>query len=190
MEKEKIKNTILIIFSVILIGIGYVNYNYKDTIEVAATENIIEDEKLGDVQLVNSENVIENEQDKVLPNEEKITTETDEYFSKTKLERENMYSQMTENYQKILDNSQITNEQKAIAIQEITNITNIKNGILMSETLIKNKGFDDVVILVSNSNATVIVKATLITQEQISQIKNIICRTLDIDISNITITKR
>lgn len=114
----------------------------------------------------------------------------DEYFSSTRLERETMYSQMLETYQKMVDSQQITNEQKAIAIQEINHITNLKNTIMIAENLIKNKNFEDVVILVSNDTASVVVKSSNLTPEQIAQIQNIVCRQLQIESENINISQK
>ena len=63
-----------------------------------------------------------------------------------------MYSQMIDTYQKMVSNNDVSAEQKMIASQEITNITKTKNGIMIAENLIKNKGFTEVVILVNNNN--------------------------------------
>ena len=117
-------------------------------------------------------------------------TNSDQYFSATRLERETMYSQMLETYQEMVDSNEITNDQKAIAIQEINNITTIKNAIMIAENLIKNKNFQDVVILVSNNHASVIVKASSLNAEQIAQIQNIVCRELGIQSENINISQK
>ena len=101
-----------------------------------------------------------------------------------------MYSQMLETYQKMVDSNQISNDQKAIAIQEINHITSIKNAIMIAENLIKNKNFEDVVILVSNNNASVIVKSSNLNPEQIAQIQNIVCRELGIKSENINISQK
>ena len=50
------------------------------------------------------------------------------YFTESRLEREKMYSQMLESYQKILENSQITDTQKEIAQNEVSKINKTKNG--------------------------------------------------------------
>lgn len=192
MLKEKAKHLILIIIAVCLIGIGYLNYDYPDTMEVASVDNQVEDEStLGDAELVNANVTTED----IVPNDEQtiVTTtdlDKDEYFSSTRLERENMYSQMIETYQNIVDSSEISNDQKAIAIQEINNITSQKNAIMIAENLIKNKNFEDVVILVSNNNASVIVKSGNLTQEQIAQIQNIVCRELKLEVDNINISQK
>jgi len=194
MKKEKLKHIVLVVIAISLIGIGYLNYDYDKTIEVASTgntiENVTNEASLGDVQLVNAKSVAND----IVPNEVHEDEETeevgDDYFSATRLERDTMYSQMLETYQKIVDSNEITNDQKAIAIQEINNITTMKNAIMIAENLIKNKNFEDVAILVSNNNATVIVKSSNLTQEQIAQIQNIVCRELDVNMQGITINQK
>lgn len=46
MKKENIKHIILVIVAVALIGIGYLNYDYEPTIEVASMENQIDENTL------------------------------------------------------------------------------------------------------------------------------------------------
>ena len=164
-NKEKIKQALLISFSFLLIIFGYLNYKLSNSnienIEVASRAN---ETNLGDVELVNSDGIIDEqiENEAIVPNEEIdnaiINNGTDNYFEDTKIERDKMYSEMEETYQKLIDSDSISVEQKAIAIQEISNITKVKNGILIAENLIKNKGFEDVVIMVNNGKISVVVK--------------------------------
>ena len=49
-----------------------------------------------------------------LEEEKKETKEDDGYFVSAKLDRTNMYSQVIENYQKIIENPNVSEEQKAI----------------------------------------------------------------------------
>ncbi|MBR3614942.1 MAG: SpoIIIAH-like family protein [Clostridia bacterium] len=166
---------------------------------------------LGDVELVNSEpiEVEEVESGNIVPNEglientivleerkentnliEDSFNDKHDYFEETRIERERMYSEMLETYEKLMKNVDIPNDQKAIAVQEISNITNIKNGIMISENLIKNKGFEDAIILVNNNTASVVVKSYTLSQEQISKIQNIIQRELPIEAKNINISNK
>lgn len=195
MKKEKIKQIFLISLAVILIGIGYLNYNEdydKEIVEVASrtSENDI---TLGDVELVSTNAIVENNEifeDITNENTNNVNIIEEEYYTKTKLERESMYSQMIETYQKMLENDTISAEQKAIASQEISNITQIKNGIMIAENLIKNKGFEDVVILVNNNIASVVVKSKKIEEEEIAKIQNIVSRELGIEAGNINISNK
>ena len=191
MKKEKMKHIALCLIAVCLIGIGYLNS--QSTLEVASLDNQIDENTLGDVELVNANSVKED----LVPNDETSVSETnssvastDEYFSATRLERENMYSQMLSTYQEMVNSTEITNDQKAIAIQEINNITNMKNAIMIAENLIKNKNFEDVVILVSNGSASVIVKSSSLNQDQIAQVQNIVCRELNLKAENINISQK
>ena len=93
-------------------------------------------------------------------------------------------------YQKMLEKPEKGETQKVIATQEITNINNMKNGIMIAENLIKNKGFQDVVILLNNGVVSVVVKSALLNQEQIAQIQNIVSRELNVEMQNIHITKK
>jgi len=101
-----------------------------------------------------------------------------------------MYSQMLESYQKILESSNISDAQKQIASQEINNINNKKNAIMISESLIKNKGIEDALIFVNDKSISVIVKADKLTEEQIAQLQNIIARELNAEIDNIHISTK
>lgn len=209
-RKETIKQIVLSFIAVFLILVGYLNYNLDEknnSIEVSSRSNEI---NLGDVELVNSDAIVENEENfkatgivsnedintlnvtngNIIVNENKSKISTDNYFEETRIERDRMYSEMIETYQKLVDNQSTPADQKFIAIQEISNITKIKNGIMISENLIKNKGFENVIILVNNGKASIVVKSQKLTQEQISQIQNIAQRELNVQVANISISNK
>lgn len=166
--------------------------NKESSIEVSSETN---DVNIGDVQLVSTEPINEAG---VVPNddlnngeaEEKKEEPNDNYFEETKIERDRMYSEMLETYQKIINSSDTPSDQRAIAAQEISNITKTKNGIMIAENLIKNKGFENVVILINNNIVSVIVKSPNLNKEQISKIQNIVERELGVKISNINISNK
>lgn len=118
------------------------------------------------------------------------SAKTDDYFEASKLEREKMYSQMLETYQKLLESTSISEEQKAISEQEITKINQTKNAIMIAENLLSTKGFEESVIFVNDISVSVVVKASELKQEQIAQIQNIISRELKVDLSNIHISNK
>ena len=208
------KNQIIIsAIAIMLIAAGYMNYtnNTKDMLQTSALADSEEYAQLGDAKLV-SANVEENIQNSEVSNIESNTvqetgntnienatniettdtnsTVSDEYFTESRLEREKMYSQMLESYQKILENSQISETQKEISQNEIKNINDTKNAIMIAENLIKNKGFEDVVIFVNGESISAIIKGKEITPEQIAQIQNIISRELSAEVDNIHISNK
>ncbi len=112
------------------------------------------------------------------------------YFTQSKLDRDNMYSQMLENYQKILETDNLEAEEKTNAQEEIKRINNEKNAIMIAENLIKTKGFEDVILFVNNGNVTGIVKAEKLEEQQIAQIQNIITRELNVKANKINISNK
>ena len=217
LNKENIKQIGLIFTGFLLIGIGYFNYSLdlKENENIEIGQRSLNEINLGDVELVNTKPVEEvgiivpnddllqinsTENISQVENVEKIDSENNieneivikesDYFQETRLEREKIYSEMIETYEKLIESKSTPNDQKAISAQEISNITNIKNGIMISENLIKNKGFEDVIILVNNDTASVVVKSYNLNQEQISKIQNIIQRELKIEIKNINISNK
>lgn len=113
---------------------------------------------------------------------------SDDYFSRSKLERETMYSQMLETYTGILENEKISSEQKDIAENEIKNINDTKNAIMVVENLFETKGFENAIVFVNNPSVNVVIKAKELTTEQVAQVQNIVQRELKTEIENIHIT--
>ena len=113
-----------------------------------------------------------------------------DYFTNFRLSRENMYSQRIENYQDILNNTNVSETQKKIAQEEITKLNNEQNAIMIAENLIKTKGVDDLIILVNGDSVNVVVGGVELEKETIAQIQNIITRELGTDIGNIHIMNK
>lgn len=194
------KNQVVILaLALMLMTAGYLNYTNNHE-----NENLLL-AGLGDAQLVSanaidSNNIIENLQTESMPivanqeNTNQVTQETstnatnDDYFTRSKLERETMYSQMLETYTGILENEKISSEQKDIAENEIKNINDTKNAIMVVENLLGTKGFENIIVFVNNPSINVVIKAEELTTEQVAQVQNIVQRELKTDIENIHIT--
>lgn len=158
----------------------------SDTASMFDLENEEQIEDVIETSTYNEENHLNTVEKKITDKEE---SNDSEYFTKTKLERETMYSQMIETYQKILGNNNIPNDQKAIATNEIKNINSQKNAIATIENLIKIKGFKDVAILVNGNSINIVVKTqNNLEPNQVAQIQNIISRELHSNIEDIHIT--
>ena len=187
------KEVLLGILALFFLIIGFFSYNplLKKNIS-KITENNISDNELGDVKLVSSNSIEENNiedtnvSEKVDNSMEEIIK--DDYFLEARMDRENTYSKSLEIYENILENSNITGDQKAIAQNEISKITNERSAISVSENLIKLKGFKDVVIFKNDIGISVIVKSDVLQKEQVAQIQNIVEREFQVDGKNITIT--
>ncbi len=143
------------------------------------TQEVISQQKAGGKDVTAQQEVANSADEK----------EKSNYFTKIKLDREKMFSQMIDNYKSILENSSIADEQKKVASDEIKNINNNQNSITTIENLLKGKGFKDVVVLINDNSTNVIVKSdSELKKEQVAQIENIVSRELNIEIEKIHIT--
>jgi len=214
MKNLKKNQVVIYVIALMLVVAGYLNYtgNTQESIETSSmvnnTENI-QDEELGDAKLVSNNNVVmENITEKEVEKESQIveaeqsslekdtdtqeivSIENDNYFENSKLERNQMYSQMLETYEHMVENANISETQKAIATEEITKINNTKNSIMICENLISTKGFSQSVIFVNSDSVNIVVGAEELKQEEIAQIQNIISREMKVEIENIHIMNK
>lgn len=204
MKILKRNQLIILVISLMLVTAGYLNFtstNAQDNTKETVAE-------LGDATLVNSnkienENVVENSVEQETPKEEKTeveevvkptnaetTPKEDTYFTTSKLERENIYSQMLETYQEIYNNANSTQEQKEKAIGEIAKINERRNAIMIAENLILAKGIENVVIFANENSVSVIAKAETLEPEKIAQIQNIVSRELEVGAEIISISTK
>lgn len=199
MKYLKKNQLVILVIALMLVTAGYLNYTANGEENLVQTGGQIENLNLasiGDAELVSSDEIVkqieENTQEKEIqtvsePEQEK---DEDDYFVSSKLGRDTMYSQMIESYQKVLSNDNISEEQKNISTQEIANINATKNAIMISENLIKTKGFEDCIIFVNDKSISVIIKAEQLNADQIAQIQNIIAREMKSEINDIHISNK
>ena len=205
MKFIKRNQLIILVISLMLITAGYLNYT--DDNNIITTSYLTAE--LGDATLVSSNGIVEEKnmmvENNILENTSNIennnfvkendTKQTfavqdveDTYFTTSKLERENMYSQMLETYQQMYNNTETSSDQKNVALQEIANINKTKNAIMIAENLIFAKGFKNVLIFVNDNSVSVIIGEKELQQEQIAQIQNIVSRELNVDTATIHIS--
>lgn len=193
------------------------NTEKQASIETAMQIEANDDRQLadiGDATLVNSNEVVtkteenmqnivdteivkeKEEKEEVLEEEEKAmetgvnSSKTDDYFTKSKLERDTMYSQMIGTYEKVLNSTNAMETQKQSATQEIQKLNDTKNSIMICENLIRTKGFENNVVFVNGSSVSIIVGAIEIKPEEVAQIQNIIAREMKVEIENIHIANK
>lgn len=211
MKMLKKNQLAILVIALMLVTAGYLNYTasftHNENLLASSNEDGIDIAEIGDASLVNSGDVVSNEnnvEDNLNENTNDNTNiinntvstssqnqvKNDDYFANSRLERDTMYSQMIDSYTKILENNSIGEDQKAISRQEITKINDIKNAIMISENLIKTKGINDVIIFVNDQSISIIVNEEELTQDKVAQIQNIVSRELKSSIENIHIINK
>lgn len=209
------KEYAILTMSLVLIVAGYVSYlsKYQTTNQTNGVLNEIAD--IGDAKLVNSNEITDNKTAENVNNtisgevavrddnsngkkdveeaeskEANATPVAEQYFISSRLERDNMYSQSLETYQDILSNTNCSVEQRNEASEKINQINETKNSIMISENLIKTKGFEDCVIFVNSDSVSIVVKKKELSQEDIAKIQNIAQRELSKSLENIHISNK
>lgn len=217
MKLLKKNQVIIYVIALMLVVAGYLNFTASDDLKSAVQTSSTEEElakmaNIGDAQLVSSNVVVEEEikeeekenavinstvnntinQETVSTNSEttKENKDNDEYFSKSKLERDKMYSQMLETYEKVLNSTNSLETQRQSATEEIKKINNTKNSIMICENLILIKGFENCVIFVNGASVSIIVEDDELSVEEVAQIQNIISREMNAQIENIHIQNK
>lgn len=202
LKKFKKSEIAIYAISLMLVAAGYFNYStFNQKTEETYSEDVgnISEQyaNVGDAVLVSNnetENVTDENTKTTTPSSETTETKTEnetDYYANAKLNRDKMYAEMISNYEKIINNQNASEAQKSIATQEITKINNTKNAIMISENLIRTKGFNNCVILVNDGSVNVVVNVQGgLNKENVAKLQNIVSRELKVEIDNIHITEK
>lgn len=187
------------IFSLILMLViaGYINYKYDPLREKKLGQTVYVNSKDGylydnvsiyqeDQNAISSSITYENSN---LENNTENTKENDS-ISVFRYDRDNMYSELMDNYNKVILNSSTTTEKVNEYQDKLNKIVEEKNLIAMVENVIKSKGIEDIVIIPSNGeNINVIIKSKIeIKEDLMAQIQQILIDQLNVKASKISIT--
>lgn len=217
MKKIFKKNQFVVTLLAVLIAVaGYLNYADKLAKEESSKEvnNTYDTVYKNDELLTSDEDIlsldvdsmqVENEtqeQESVESSEIAEETESEEpgkavltsgnsmnsYTIEARLNREQTRSKNKETLLEVINNEGLSSEQKQKAVDamvELTETTEIENNI---ETVLEAKGFNDVIVTISEEQADIIVDSSQITDSDRAQIEDVVTRKTDIDIKNIVIT--
>lgn len=197
---KKIKRNQVVItgFAIMIAIAGYINYtgNLSDIIsvksssqtekEVSATSNPV-DEASNDILSNDAE---PDEQSLTEPGSVVLTSGNgvaSGVISAAKLNREQIRAKNKESLMDIINNSSLTEASKAEAVSKLSAITESSEKEIAAELLLEAKGFNDVVVSLTDGNADVVVNKTQLTDSQRAQIEDIIKRKTGVTADKITI---
>lgn len=108
--------------------------------------------------------------------------------SEAKVTREQNRSRNKEILMELINSTNITDEQKQSAIDEMVAMTDAAEKELAAETLLTAQGFDEVVVSINDSCADVVVSSAQVSDAERAQIEDVVKRKTGIEAANITIT--
>ena len=108
--------------------------------------------------------------------------------AQAKVAREQMRSQNKETLQAIIDNANISEEEKKDAIAQMLQMTQLSEQEVAVETLMASKGFSESVVSLTADSADIVVNAAELTDANRAQIEDIVTRKTNIAPEKIVIT--
>lgn len=155
-----------------------------DTEVITEQENYL-DETMEEVVSDTMEGLDETE----TPGEAVFTSSTSlDTLSGAKLMKEQTRAKNKETLLEIINNVNISEEQKQEAIDNMIEITDIAEKETAAEILLEAKGFEDVVVSITDGMVDVVVNAQELTQAQRAQIEDIVIRKTGVAPENIVIS--
>lgn len=209
MKKIFKKNQFIVTFLAVLIAVaGYLNYadnadKKKEAAKVNGTtyESVYDGDNLltgdNDIESLDGEDA-NNKETKESAGEETtkepvaavLTNGTNlaSYMAQARLNREQIRSKNKETLLEVINNNDISEGEKKKAVKSMVKLTELNEKENTIETLLKAKGFDDIVVTISDKQADVIISENEVDDAKRAQIEDVIKRKAGVSVDNITIT--
>lgn len=111
-----------------------------------------------------------------------------DYMAQSKLDREQTRGMTKEALLEIINNDTLTSEEKQSAIDSLVSINSIVEKENAAETLLKSKGFSEVIVSIQDNQVDVVVGKESLTDAEVAQIEDIIKRKTEMGVENIVIS--
>lgn len=195
------KNQVIIAaLAVMIAAAGYLNYSgrlFPDKAKSSEIGSEVASQELLDISQEDSQSASsdiksqdgDNEAQTSTPGEAVLTGgDATSIVSQAKITREQVRAKNKESLQEIIDNKQLTEEQKKKAVNEMVELTKIAEKEAAAETMLSAKGFTDSVVSLSEESADVVVNAKELSEANRAQIEDIVIRKTGMAAENIVIT--
>lgn len=172
---------------------GYSEIESLDSDVVLQQENYL-DETMDEVMAENmsidmTQNVDNQLSDGETPGEAVFTSSTSlNTLSGARLLKEQTRAKNKETLLEIINNVNISEEQKQEAVDNMIAITDVAEKETAAEILLESKGFNDVVVSITDGTVDVVVNAAELTEAQRAQIEDIIIRKTGVSADSIIIS--
>lgn len=179
------KNQIMITALALMIAVaGYLNFSGRLFGEdIAEADNELANQELLDISLEDVEGDITDVDE--APGEAVLTSSG--IVADAKMTREQVRAQNKETLMEIIDNENLTEEQKQAAVTEMIAMTKIAEQEASVETMLLTKGFTEAVVTLTENGADIVVNSEELTDANRAQIEDIVTRQTGIAPENIVI---
>ncbi len=119
---------------------------------------------------------------------EAVLTGSTGFAAQAKISREQVRSQNKANLMQIIDNPDVSEEQKQEAVSSMVALSEIAERESAAESLLESKGFVDVVVNLTGDSADVVVPDNQLDDAARAQIEDVVKRKAEVEAENIVIT--
>ena len=113
--------------------------------------------------------------------------QNEDFFTKTKKEREQNRKEITETIEELLNHKNLTAADKKTALEKAEAFAKNCERESNVETLLKAKGFSKTLVVISEKGISVVVESEGLTSQQTLQIQDVVTTQTDIALENIKI---
>ena len=184
------KNQIMISALAVMIAVaGYLNYSGKlfgDSAE--KVDNELANQELLDISLEETDEIDSLDSEVNETPGEAVLTSGSNVVAEAKVAREQVRAENKEVLQGIIDNKNLSEEQKSEAVAEMIEMTKIAELETSVETMLLSKGFSESVVTITETGVDVVVNGAELTDAHRAQIEDIVTRKTGVEAKNIVIT--
>ena len=156
----------------------------EDTdMEAASADVTLEEAGLKEIESLDTDDVSETPGEAVFTSSTNVNT-----LESARLMKEQTRAKNKETLLDIINSAEISEAQKTGAVEEMIALTDIAEKETAAEILLEAKGFEDVVVSISDEGVDVVVKAQSLTDAQRAQIEDIVQRKSGTSPENIIIS--
>jgi stage III sporulation protein AH len=119
---------------------------------------------------------------------EAVLTGASTYVAQARISREQIRSQNKETLLEIINNEELSQEEKQSAVDSMVTMTDMIEKEAAAESLLEAKGFESVVVNLDGDTADVMVPTSDLDSSQLAQIEDVVKRKTGVEASNIIIT--
>lgn len=203
MKKIFKKNQIIITALALMIAVaGYINYsdNIKEKQKVSAADSPVTETTPADTDVLESEtdpetgevlsrDVETDEAGLTDPGATVLTSNLNsEFIISAKLEREQVRATSKESLLGIINNAELTEAEKTAAVTQMAAITDASEKELAAELLLEAKGFNNVIVSITNEQVDVVIEIDELTDTDRAQIEDIVTRKTESTVDMLRIT--
>lgn len=197
------KNQIIIAALAVMIAVaGYLNYSGKifgdkktseETSNELANKELLdisdEDAAATDGEIKSQDGEVADADVEGTPGEAVLTNgEASGVVAEAKVSREQVRAKNKETLQAIIDDTNVSDEQKSEAVNQMVAMTALAEKEVAIETLLASKGFTEAVVSLTDEGADIVVNSSDLSDAKRAQIEDIVTRKADVAPSNIVIT--